>query len=72
MTVGEIIAVAVTGFTPGGAAIYIMTRIARKIEARLDQVENHETRLAVVERVCQLRHDDEHSRHFRAGSAYSP
>jgi hypothetical protein len=55
-----------------GAALYIMRRIASKIETRLDQVEDHETRLQVIERVCAIRHDDEHSRPKRPGYSFSP
>mgnify|MGYP001578006548 FL=1 len=43
----------------GGGGIYIMQRIAAKIERRLDQVEDHEKRIAVVEARCKIFHDPE-------------
>lgn len=39
----------------GGSSIYILRRIALKIEHRLDQVEDHEKRLAVIEDRCDLK-----------------
>jgi hypothetical protein len=41
----------------GGGAIYLMQRIASKIEHRLDQVEEHEKRLTVVEERCAIFHN---------------
>lgn len=42
-----------------GAAIYLMRRIALKIEKRLDQVEDHEKRIAVVEERCKILHAED-------------
>jgi len=56
----------------GGAGVYLMRRIAGKIEARLDQVEDHEKRLTVIEAVCSIRHDDEHSPREKPGYSFSP
>ena len=64
MVTGEVLTVAITGGV-GGGAVYLMRRIAAQIEKRLAQVEDHETRLAIVERVCSIRHNDEHSRAMR-------
>ncbi len=43
----------------GGAAVYLMRRIAVKIEHRLDQVEDHEKRIAVVEERCKIFHNED-------------
>jgi len=71
MVPGEVITIAITGGLSGGA-VYIMRRIAAKIETRLDQVEDHETRLTVIEKACDIRHNDEHSRPRHPGYSYSP
>lgn len=71
MLAGEMLTVAITGGV-GGGAVYLMRRIAAKIETRLDQVEDHEKRLAVVERVCSIRHNDEHSRAMRSAGELAP
>lgn len=43
----------------GGIAVFLMKRIAAKIEERLDRVEDHEKRLSVVEERCKIFHGEE-------------
>ena len=42
----------------GGGGVYLMRRIAVKIEERLDQVEKHESRLVKLEERCKIFHGE--------------